>query len=75
MKARELIRLLRSAGAEPVPGTRGSGDHQVMRFPDGSKVAVPKGGRQTEASDGCMARARRAMRAWAMKRDGAEAGR
>lgn len=59
MKARELRRELESAGAR-VARTRG--DHVLYKFPDGQVLSVPQGGRQSEASTGIIARARRVLR-------------
>ena len=53
MKARELLREMRRAGAELV---RKDGDHHVYVLPGGERVALPMGGRQGEV---CRTLARR----------------
>lgn len=64
MKARELRRELETAGAQ-VARTRG--DHVLYKFPDGQVLSVPQGGRQSEASIGLIARARRILRSNGMR--------
>ena len=59
MKARELIRLLAEAGAVFV---RRDGDHHVYRLGDGPFLAIPMGGRQSEASTSLVRKIQRAIR-------------
>ena len=55
MRARELLREMRRAGAELM---RRDGDHHVYVMPGGERVALPMGGRQGEVCSTLIRRVR-----------------
>ena len=53
MKAREFVRKYIVPAGGVFEGTKG--DHHIYRLPNGKRVDVPMGGRQSELSDGARA--------------------